>query len=116
MCHALIIEDEFLIADYLAGLMETVGVDSSAIAGCGSAAVCAARSQPPDLIVGDVELGHGDKGPDAVAQIRNELGAIPVIFMTATPEQCAKCDYALAILDKPIRAERLLALVRPLAA
>lgn len=112
MCHVLIIEDEFLIAEMLAWMVETNGADTTSIAGSVFAALKEARDNRPSLIVSDVDLGTGGKGPDAVSKIRDELGDIPVIFVTATPGECRSCDYASAILDKPVSPERFAAAVR----
>lgn len=109
MCHVLIIEDEYLIADFMAWMAEMNGADTTNIASSEAAAMASAMSQVPDLILSDVNLGKGGKGPEAVARIRDELGDIPVIFLTASPEECSACDYASAILDKPVQPERLVA-------
>ena len=114
MCHVLIIEDEFLIAELLASMVEQNGADTTSIACSEAQAISSAREQQPGLIVSDVNLGRGGKGPDAVAQIRDELGNIPVIFVTATPRECLPCDYATAILDKPIQPERFAAAIKSL--
>ena len=109
MCHVLIIEDEYLIADFMAWMAETNGADTTSIAGSEAAAVASAMSQVPDLILSDVNLASGGRGPKAVERIRATLGDIPVIFVTATPEECTPCEYAKAILDKPVQPERLVA-------
>ena len=109
MCHVLIIEDDYLIADFMAWMAETNGAHTTSIAGSEAAAVASAMSQVPDLILSDVNLASGGRGPNAVERIRAKLGDIPVIFVTATPSDCSPCDYASAILDKPVQPERLVA-------
>lgn len=111
MCHVLVIEDEPLIAEYVGALAEMAGAKSYTIADTVDMAVHAARAQTPDLILSDVNLLRGDRGPDAVAQIRSSMGAIPVIFITATAADCVDCDYASAILEKPVQPERVLAAI-----
>lgn len=64
-------------------------------------AIDAARSHAPALILSDVMLADGT-GPRACAAIREEHGPIPVIFITGTPEACEPCEYAHAILAKPV--------------
>ncbi len=112
MCHVLIIEDEFLIAELLASMLEANGADTTSIAVSEVQALSSARERQPDLIVSDVNLGRGGSGPDAVVRIRDELGDIPVIFVTATPRECAPFDYAAAVLDKPIQPDRFAAALR----
>lgn len=116
MCHVLIIEDEVLIAEYLAWIAEENGAVSTAIAVSASAALRCAGEHRPELIVSDVNLAPGWNGPDAVQQIRAEFGEIPVIFVTASPEQCTHCEYAEAIIEKPIQPERLAAAVQAITA
>ncbi|WP_242140618.1 response regulator [Sphingomonas sp. TREG-RG-20F-R18-01] len=111
MCHVLVIEDEPLIAEYVAALAEMAGATSSTIADTVKSAVDAAHNQAPDLILSDVNLLRGERGPDAVAAIRSKMGAIPVIFITATALDCIDCDYASAILEKPVQPERVIAAI-----
>lgn len=115
MCHVLIIEDEYLFADFIAWMAETNGADTTNIANSEATAMASAMNQVPDLILSDVNLGKGGKGPDAVARIRDALGDIPVIFVTSTPEECSTCDYARAILDKPVQPERLVAAMQAIS-
>lgn len=111
MCHVLVIEDEPLIAEYVGALAEMAGATSFVIADTTGSAVDAAEAHAPDLILSDVNLLRGDRGPDAVARIRSAMGAIPVIFITATATDCVDCDYATAILEKPIQPERVMAAI-----
>jgi len=118
MCHILVIEDEFLIALDLSDMVERAGATSVAIAASEAEAVKLANSQPPAIIVSDVNLGHGGNGPKAVQAIRDALGEVPTIFVTATPEACSPCDYASAIMRKPVHEASLvaeIAKVRPAA-
>lgn len=115
MCHALVIEDEPLIADYVADLACMGGATSFSIAVSEAEAVQAARVSLPDVILSDVDLKTGGTGPAACAAIRAEFGEIPVIFITGTPEQCEPCDYAAAILAKPITAHHVVSAFRDVA-
>ena len=101
MCHVLIIEDEWLIADYLTYLAEQAGATSIATAATEDEAVQAARERTPGIIFSDVNLLVGT-GPHAVQTIISSLGEIPVIFITATPEACEPCAPPGVILNKPI--------------
>ena len=93
MCHVLVIEDEPLIAMHVADIAGMRGT-STELAEFKEAALIAARHMMPAVIVSDVDLKQGGRGPIAVATIRNELGPVPVIFVTGTPEDCEPCDYA----------------------
>jgi CheY-like chemotaxis protein len=115
MCHVLVIEDEPFIADYIADIAETAGATSVVLAASEAEALAAARDFTPDVILSDVDLKTGGTGPNACHAIRNEFGPIPVIFITGTPEQCDPCDYAAAILGKPILQEQVVEIFRQVA-
>jgi CheY-like chemotaxis protein len=101
MCHVLVIEDDFLIADYIVQLVEDAGATSISQAATQREAVEQARQRRPELIMSDVQLIEGT-GPLAVETILAEFGTIPVIFVTGTPEACEPCDAPAVILSKPI--------------
>ena len=114
MCHVLIIEDEWLIAEYLTYLAEEAGATSIATACTQDEAVQAAHDRPPAIIFSDVKLLAGT-GPRAVETITSEIGAIPVIFITANPEECRPCEPPGVILNKPIDPTRVIDTFRRLA-
>ena len=101
MCHVLVIEDDFFIGDYIVQLVEAAGATSVAQAVTQQDAIDEARQQRPEFIMSDVQLTEGT-GPLAVQAILAELGPIPVIFVTGTPEACEPCDAPAVILSKPI--------------
>lgn len=92
MCHVLIIEDEPLIALDLEDLLKRNGAHSFSFADSQQAAIDESRinPHPQDFILSDVVLTEGT-GSLAVEVVRSELGAIPVIFVTATPEAWTPC-------------------------
>lgn len=101
MCHVLIIEDEPLVAFDLQDMLSAAGATSFAFAETEHEAVSEARMRRPDVITSDVLLREGT-GPHAVETILGELGPVPVIFITASPDQCAPRDPAAQILAKPV--------------
>ena len=78
--HALIIEDEVMIAAAIEFVLRECGFDSFDIASSGLAAVVSARRRCPDLITADVTLAAGD-GIEAIRLICRQP-SIPVIFIT----------------------------------
>ena len=100
MCHVLIIEDEPLIALDLEDLLGRFGALTFSFAESQQGAIAASREARPDFILSDVSLMEGT-GPLAVQAIRDELGAIPVIFVTATPEACSPCAPPGQVFRKP---------------
>lgn len=111
MCHILVIEDEPLIAEFVADIAERAGATSVDMANTETEAVDAAAARIPDVILSDVNRRGGGMGPHAVRTIRAASGAIPVIYITGTPEECDPCDDAVAILGKPIQPELVMAAI-----
>ena len=107
MCHVLIIEDEWLIAEHLTYLAEQAGATSIATACSEDEDVQAARERMPGIILSDVKLLAGT-GPSAVQTIVSAMGEIPVIFITGTPEACQPCAPPGVILNKPIDSARVI--------
>ena len=108
MCHVLIIEDEPLVAMQVRDLLEDEGATSFAFAETEEGAVAAAIAHHPVLITSDVKLARGN-GPFAIQEIHRQLGEIPVIFITGTPEDCKPCNPPGKILGKPLIEAELVA-------
>lgn len=111
MCHLLIIEDEWLIVEQLTAIGEEAGATSIISAATESEAVQAAADRKPDIIFSDVNLLVGT-GPSAVRTIISSLGPIPVIFITASPDECRRSVPAGVIMTKPIAERRLITMFR----
>lgn len=114
-CHALIIEDECIIAMDLGVLVEMAGATSVAFASTEGEAIESARRQPPDIILSDVNLLEGS-GPCAVRSIALDHGDVPVIFITATPDACENFGRRCAVLQKPVLPAQVLAAFSRVAA
>ena len=107
MCHVLVIEDEWLLAEYISEIVSEAGATSIETTDNQDGAVAAASVHKPDVIVSDVRLVSGT-GPRAVQAIHAAYGAIPVIFITSSPDECKPCAPPGIVLGKPIN-ERLVA-------
>lgn len=114
MCHVLVIEDDFLIAEHIIQLAHEGGATSIAQADTQEGAITAARSHKPDVIMSDVKLTRGT-GPLAVQAIIAEHGATAVIFITGSPESCRPCESPAVIITKPIRDQSVVEAFRRLA-
>lgn len=106
MCHVLVIEDDWMIAEHVAGIASDAGATTVEIACTEEEAIAFALAHCPAVILSDVQLQEGT-GPLACQEIRRQLGELPVIFITATPDACEPCDYAAAILQKPVSIGQL---------
>lgn len=114
MCHVLVIEDEWIIAEHVAEIAREAGATSIDMAETEQDAIEIARLRPPAVILSDVNLAQGT-GPGAVAVIRAEMGPLPVIFITGSPDDCSYCDYAAAVLSKPLAPQEITATFQRIA-
>ena len=107
--HALIIEDDSLIAMLIEEMLRPIGYTSFAFAASAGAAVAAAADRCPDLITADVRLGSGS-GIDAV-QIICSKQTVPVVFVTATSWDVRAQPANAIVVQKPFAAVDLRAAV-----
>lgn len=114
MCHVLVIEDDWMIAEHVADIARDAGATSIDMADTQQGAVEAAEQHLPAIILSDVNLLEGT-GPRAVETIQKAHGPIPVIFITGTPEACIPCDPPSVIMGKPVHAGNLTTTFRQLA-
>jgi len=113
--RVLIVDDERAVADATCLLLELEGYEVS-IASSEREALKRVSANPPDLIVSDFHLRGGETGVGVVTSVRSRVGhAIPVVFVTGDTAKAAlahsKIDNAV-LLNKPVRADDLLAAVR----
>lgn len=83
----MVIEDETIIAMDLKGIVQAMGHEVTGIARTHSAAIQLVSEARPDLILADIQLADGSSGLDAVNELSETLGDVPVIFITAFPER-----------------------------
>ncbi len=107
--HALIIEDEALIAMTIEQILSEYGFRSFDIASSGEEAIRAAELRCPDLITADVELRPGS-GIDAVNAICSGP-KIPVIFITGSPSEVASRMPQHPLIVKPFTSEAVITAV-----
>jgi CheY-like chemotaxis protein len=105
--HALIIEDEMLIALEVESLLHDFGFVSCDIADNATDAVRCALAHKPDLVTADVRI-LGGTGIEAMRAITAELGPIPHIYVTGNPDMIAG-QTAAPIVDKPLTRRALAA-------
>jgi DNA-binding response OmpR family regulator len=108
--HALIIEDDALVAMAIEEILRDCGFTSFHLAVSLDEAVAAARERCPSLITADVELRPGS-GVDAVQTICSD-SPIPVIFITARADAARSRMPQHRVLSKPFRVSEVEAAVR----
>ncbi len=103
--HALIIEDEPLIALLIEDHLRALGYTSVDFAVTEAEAVTAARKRCPDLITSDVRLPDGC----GIAAVETICGGrrIPVVFITATAGEVRRRVRGAIVVQKPFLAAQL---------
>lgn len=103
--HALIIEDEPMIALIIEDQLRAIGYLTIAFAVTEAEAIAAARERCPDLITSDVRLAAGC-GIAAVEAICSHL-RIPVVFITASAARVRARVPGATIVHKPFAPSHL---------
>lgn len=105
----LVIEDEAMIALDLQYIVEEMGHTVTGTAATHNQAIALARTEKPDLILSDIQLGDGSSGIDAVDEILSGVDDIPVIFITAFPELLLTGERRepAFVMTKPYSAEQV---------
>jgi CheY-like chemotaxis protein len=114
--RVLVVDDEQVIADTLAKILDLNGYDASAVY-TGTAAVELARSLQPDLIISDVIMPDMD-GIEAAINIRGFLPNCKILLFSGQAATADLLENARArghefeILGKPVHPSDLLAKLR----
>jgi len=104
--HALIIEDESLIAIAIEDALRDCGFTSFAVAVSAEEAIASAAIRCPDLITADVELRPGC-GISAVQSICSDR-PVPVLFLTGSPGEVRIRMPGHALVEKPFTADHII--------
>ena len=111
--RVLVVDDERVIADTLAIILNQNGFDASAVY-TGMAAVDRARTSRPDLVISDVIMPDMN-GIEAAIQIRQILPGCKILLFSgqaATADLLEKAraqGHEFEILTKPVHPQDLLA-------
>ena len=114
--RVLVVDDEQVIADTLAKILDLNGYDASAVY-TGTAAVESAKSLQPDLIISDVIMPDMD-GIQAAINIRRFLPDCKILLFSGQAATADLLENARAqghefeILGKPVHPSDLLAKLR----
>ena len=102
--HALVIEDEMLIALELESLLHEFGFESVDIADNPGDALRLAITHRPDLITADLRI-LGGTGVEAVDAITERLGPIPHVYVTGNADMLR--GRTAPVVDKPLTRRAL---------
>lgn len=112
----LLIENEPSSAEAMATLLEKWGCDvATATSAADAMDDIGALGEPPDAIVADLHLDHGENGLDAVNSIRDQIRIdVPAIIVTAdysTEAEREAAVYGLELLRKPVKPAEMRSLL-----
>jgi CheY-like chemotaxis protein len=112
----LVVDDERVIADTLAIILNQAGFDSSAVY-TGTGAVERAREEKPDLVISDVIMPDMN-GIEAAIKIREILPGCKILLFSGQAatadllEKARQQGHEFEILAKPVHPQDLLAKLR----
>jgi CheY-like chemotaxis protein len=100
----------------MAALLEKWGCDVAATTSAADAVEnIGALGEPPDAIIADLHLDHGENGLDAVNSIREQIRInVPAIIVTAdysTEAEREAAVYGLELLRKPVKPAEMRSLL-----
>lgn len=107
--HALVIEDDPIIAMLIEDELHELGYRTVDLASSEEEAIAAVARTCPDLITSDGSLIAGS-GASAVQRIRATCD-VPVIFITGDCEPAGRCCPGAPVLEKPFSILQLTAAV-----
>ena len=110
----LVVEDEILVAKDLEATLTRLGFEVCALCRTSAEALTALRRSPPDVILMDIQLGHGMDGIETAALLQAEHRA-PIIFLTAYADDAtltrARAAQPYGYLLKPFHESELRSVV-----
>lgn len=118
--RVLVVEDEVLIADYIAILLEDAGHEVVGICDCADPALTFLRETRPDLAILDIRINGNVDGVDLALRMQAEGLTTKHLFITGSgdPETKARAlaTGPIAILQKPVNVSQLEAILATVAA
>ena len=110
--QVLIVEDEFIIADYVQGCLENLGYVAAGVCASYNEALTALHSLQPDIVIIDIGIKGEKNGIDIANHIVQHLD-MPFIFASSHGDKAtvdkAKLTKPAAYLIKPFTEEDLYA-------
>jgi DNA-binding response OmpR family regulator len=110
----LLVEDERIVAKDLQRTIERLGYEVIASVASADAAIEAAATRRPDLVLLDIHIKGSRDGVDTAQELRNQFD-VPVIFLTAFADEGtigrARNTEPHGYLIKPVKPDELRAAV-----
>lgn len=108
--HALIIEDDPLMADVLARHLEVLGYGPVSIATTTKEALAAVEIDAPALVLADISLADGESGLE-IAQAIHRRRHVPLVFVSARPELASDEPRATVLAKSKLSLSALQAVI-----
>ena len=102
--RVVIVEDEPLVAVSIEKKLTRMGLDVVGSFESGKKVISLVEEEPPDLILMDIKLAHGEDGIDVAKEIHKSRD-VPIIFLTAFADQ--------ETISRAVTAEPFSYLVKP---
>ncbi|MCK8782827.1 response regulator [Roseomonas sp. NAR14] len=87
--HVLLVEDEALLRETVAGSLIDAGMDVVAAATAEEALAVMANDGPPPVVVTDIDLGAGMDGLTFACKLRSLEPDVRLLLMTGRPQRLA---------------------------
>lgn len=105
-----LVEDNTLLREAMCAALQ--GIGHQVIAAANGATLLAELGElPPDIVVSDYRLAHGETGYDAIMAVRKAMGDdLPAIVITGDTDPkviSSMVDRGIAVLHKPFDIEDL---------
>jgi CheY-like chemotaxis protein len=111
--RVLVVEDEWLVADYIVDVLEEAGHEVVAISATGEKALGHLKQEAIDVALLDITLKGSLSGIDVARAAR--ASGIPHVFITGSGDPAtraaAEATGPLGFLQKPFSPERLLSVL-----
>ncbi len=112
----LLIENEPSVSEAMVLLLERWGCDvAAATSGAEAIEKVRALANAPEIIIADLHLNNGERGPQAIAAVRQAFGQdLPALIVTADHSPRAEEEvrrHKLEMLKKPVRPAELRSLL-----
>lgn len=114
MKQILIVEDELLVAESIATILENEGYEIVGIAASGSEAVELFKAKSPQLVISDIRITGMESGIDLMPRLR-AISPVHFLYLTAFADEKTVREAAetqpLAFIVKPFTEKQLVAAV-----
>ena len=111
----LVVEDEGLIADYIAAVLRKAGHEVVGVVASSEEVFARTPELRPDVILMDIRIEGPLDGIQTVAKLRETLD-IPVIYLSAHSDRAtidrARAAGACEVIYKPLNSSKLLAAIK----